>query len=141
MLEGLIPEEEYQVKDALPQSPSVTPPPEPILEDPELDFEIKFEQEEAPVALSPTWTLYLKRLYLFSLVWSVGALLERDDRTALDAFLRRQFPDLAYPENAADIEENTVFDYVVGPTGRWTSSSFWTITIKLVFMEFFKTIF
>jgi dynein heavy chain len=66
---------------------------------------------------------YYSRLYVFVLMWSVGAFLEHDDRAKMEEFLR-EHPTIRLdlppkPQNA----DSTMFDYMVessGPdTGRW----------------------
>ena len=58
----------------------------------------------------------LARLYVFALMWSVGALLELFDRKKLEEFLvEKKLLDLP-PVKA----EETIFEYVVNiETGRW----------------------
>ena len=60
--------------------------------------------------------LQLERLYVFSIVWSIGAFLEIDDRIKLDAFLMTHFSHLALPPKDPE-SEDTVFDFVVGTDG------------------------
>ena len=121
LLEGLIPEEEYQNANRdkeRSQSPTNSMPEIPLDDNELLDFDAKVETEAANTTLSATWTLHLRRLYIFSLVWSVGALLERPDRKRLDDFIREQFPDLPVPARTYGTEEDTLFDYVVNPVGN-----------------------
>ncbi|XP_065523675.1 dynein axonemal heavy chain 5 [Lathamus discolor] len=62
---------------------------------------------------------YLERLYIFSLMWSVGALLELEDRCKMEHWLRKHATiklDLPYiPEGS----EDTMFDYYVASDGKW----------------------
>nr|XP_009683066.1 PREDICTED: dynein heavy chain 5, axonemal [Struthio camelus australis] len=62
---------------------------------------------------------YLERLYIFSLMWSVGALLELEDRCKMEHWLRNHVTiklDLpCIPEGS----EDTVFDYYVASDGKW----------------------
>lgn len=62
--------------------------------------------------------LQLERLYVFSVVWSIGAFLEIEDRIKLDAFLTMHFSHLALPPKEPD-SEDTVFDFVVGSDGDY----------------------
>uniref|UniRef100_A0A8D1M5E9 AAA+ ATPase domain-containing protein n=1 Tax=Sus scrofa TaxID=9823 RepID=A0A8D1M5E9_PIG len=61
---------------------------------------------------------HLGKLYVFSLMWSVGAVLELDGRRRLEHWLRSQemlaldLPPLAGPDD-------TMFDYYVTPDGKW----------------------
>uniref|UniRef100_G1N2L4 Dynein axonemal heavy chain 5 n=1 Tax=Meleagris gallopavo TaxID=9103 RepID=G1N2L4_MELGA len=62
---------------------------------------------------------YLERLYIFSLMWSIGALLELEDRCKMEHWLRNCATiklDLPYiPEGS----EDTMFDYYVASDGNW----------------------
>nr|XP_021143896.1 dynein heavy chain 5, axonemal [Columba livia] len=62
---------------------------------------------------------YLERLYIFSLMWSVGALLELEDRCKMEHWLRKHATiklDLpCIPEGS----EDTMFDYYVASDGNW----------------------
>ena len=58
---------------------------------------------------------HLERLYIFALMWSVGALLELDDRAKMEAFLAQQ-GGLDLPPVAAT---ETMFEYVVDEEGAW----------------------
>ena len=66
---------------------------------------------------------HVERLYVFAIMWSVGALLELDDRSRLQDYILNN-PDgslrLDTPPVAVDSEE-TMFDYFVhDKTGAWT---------------------
>lgn len=70
------------------------------------------EHQQQSVSLSPD---HLEKLYIFALMWSVGALLELDDRAKMEAFLVEQ-DNLALPP----IQENeTIFEYLVDEQGQW----------------------
>uniref|UniRef100_A0A665UP68 Dynein, axonemal, heavy chain 5 n=1 Tax=Echeneis naucrates TaxID=173247 RepID=A0A665UP68_ECHNA len=62
---------------------------------------------------------YLERLYVFALMWSIGALLELDDRRKMDIWLRGNdsihlnLPDIPHGS------EDTMFDYYVTADGHW----------------------
>ncbi|XP_042662867.1 dynein axonemal heavy chain 5 isoform X2 [Tyto alba] len=62
---------------------------------------------------------YLERLYIFSLMWSIGALLELEDRCKMEHWLRNHTTikiDLpCIPEGS----EDTMFDYYVSSDGKW----------------------
>lgn len=60
--------------------------------------------------------LHLKRYYLMGLMWSIGALLELDDRNKLEGFLRENSR-LDLPECGDSTA--TIFDYYVDKTGKW----------------------
>ncbi|XP_046703899.1 dynein axonemal heavy chain 5-like [Silurus meridionalis] len=61
---------------------------------------------------------HMERLYVFALMWSVGALLELDDRRKMESWLRRHdsirldLPDASH-------HEDTMFDYHVTSDGQW----------------------
>ncbi|CAL8073408.1 unnamed protein product [Calicophoron daubneyi] len=62
---------------------------------------------------------HLERLYIFSLMWSIGALLEGDDRAKLENFLRTdENIHLDLPTIPSD-SKDTAFDYLVSETGQW----------------------
>ncbi|XP_071325116.1 dynein axonemal heavy chain 5 isoform X1 [Trachinotus anak] len=64
-------------------------------------------------------TEHLERLYVFALMWSIGALLELDDRRKMDIWLRgndsihMNLPDIPHDS------EDTMFDYHVTADGQW----------------------
>uniref|UniRef100_A0A8B9IM28 Dynein axonemal heavy chain 5 n=1 Tax=Anser cygnoides TaxID=8845 RepID=A0A8B9IM28_ANSCY len=62
---------------------------------------------------------HLERLYIFSLMWCVGALLELEDRCKMEHWLRNHATiklDLpCIPEGS----EDTIFDYYVASDGNW----------------------
>ncbi|XP_038626369.1 dynein heavy chain 5, axonemal [Tachyglossus aculeatus] len=61
---------------------------------------------------------HLERLYIFSLMWSVGALVELDDRHKMEHWLRsHETLKLDLPQPAGN--EETMFDYYVTSDGKW----------------------
>eukprot|EP01135_Chromosphaera_perkinsii_P010177 Nk52_evm43s2039 gene=Nk52_evmTU43s2039 len=65
--------------------------------------------------LSPN---HIKKLYFFALMWSVGALLETEDRLKFQEHARSQGDKLDLPAIPAD-SEDTIYDFVVSDTGEW----------------------
>ena len=63
-------------------------------------------------------TAHLGRLFVFAIMWSIGALLELEDRAKLEAFMRQDAPQLDYPPVDASIGD-TIFEYVVNEQGEW----------------------
>ncbi|XP_063230049.1 dynein axonemal heavy chain 8-like [Bacillus rossius redtenbacheri] len=67
----------------------------------------------APTVLSDE---HLHRLFLFSLMWSLGALLELDDREKWQNFVLNHKSQLDWPKIA---ENESIFDYMVNKEGEW----------------------
>ncbi|EDV25010.1 uncharacterized protein TRIADDRAFT_56504 [Trichoplax adhaerens] len=59
---------------------------------------------------------YLDRLFIFALMWSLGALIELDDRRKLQDFLINR-----NVQNLPDLQssEDTIFEYLVNEKGEW----------------------
>lgn len=64
------------------------------------------------------WTeKQLERLFIFSVMWSLGAILELDDRAKLEEYALTHPSKLDWPKCQ---ENETVFEYVVNPeSGKW----------------------
>lgn len=64
------------------------------------------------------WTdKQLERLFLFSMMWSLGALLELNDREKMEEFILAHPSKLDWPKCR---ENETIFEYLVAPeNGRW----------------------
>ncbi|KAL3284029.1 hypothetical protein HHI36_018199 [Cryptolaemus montrouzieri] len=64
------------------------------------------------------WTeKQLERLFLFSLMWSLGALLELEDRSKLETFVVTHPSKMDWPKIGPN---ETIFEYLVNPdNGRW----------------------
>ena len=60
---------------------------------------------------------YLERLYIFSLMWSVGATLELGDRAKMEAFLREK-SDLDLPVCETGTGD-TIYEFFVNDQGNW----------------------
>ena len=59
---------------------------------------------------------HLERLYVFCLMWSLGALLELDDRAKMEQFVRENF-DLDLPVVNEQSNE-TMFEFLVNDNGK-----------------------
>lgn len=81
----------------------------------------------------PVTAEYLKRLYVFALVWSIGALLETPDRLKYNGYLRENFDTLDLPTSDRYLDA-TVFDFYVTDKGVWDT---WTsIVTNYVYPEY-----
>lgn len=98
LLEGLVP-------------PEVSPE-EQEKEKENLDDEIV---EKKSIPMTPD---HLRRLFVFALVWGIGALLEKDDRLKYSEYLRSNFQSLDLPFMEKKPEAN-VFDFFVNDKGKW----------------------
>ncbi|KAJ1563094.1 Dynein heavy chain 5, axonemal [Cladochytrium tenue] len=61
---------------------------------------------------------HLERLYVFAMFWSLGALLELDERKKLQSFMLEKAPDLKYPP-IDPASQDTFYEYLVSETGQW----------------------
>nr|XP_033322692.1 dynein heavy chain 5, axonemal isoform X1 [Megalopta genalis] len=93
LLEGLVPAETVEEKD-------------------EEDEETEEEKRQ------PMTADHLKRFYVFTLVWSIGALLETPDREKYDSYLRGNFESLDLPVSEK-YSNAKVFDFFVTEKGKW----------------------
>ena len=59
---------------------------------------------------------HLERLYIFCVMWSVGALLELDDRAKMEEFSRTNF-ELDLPP-IAEGSQDTIFEFLVSEGGN-----------------------
>ncbi|XP_046400520.1 dynein axonemal heavy chain 8 [Ischnura elegans] len=59
---------------------------------------------------------HLERLFLFVLMWSLGAVLELDGRVKLEEFIRTHPSKLDWPKVKQD---EAIFEYMVGSGGQW----------------------
>ena len=60
---------------------------------------------------------YLERVYIFSLMWSIGALLELKDRAKMETWLREN-TELALPSCESG-SGDTIFEFLVNKEGEW----------------------
>ncbi|XP_072911453.1 dynein axonemal heavy chain 8-like [Hemitrygon akajei] len=68
--------------------------------------------------------VHLERIFVFGLMWSVGALLEGESRIKLEKFLRSHNSKLDLPIIPADANE-TIFEYLVNQKGEWENWKIW----------------
>ncbi|KAK0132521.1 Dynein heavy chain 8, axonemal [Merluccius polli] len=61
-------------------------------------------------------SMHLQRLFLFCLMWSLGALLELEDRDKLEAFIKEHSSKMDVPNTGP---EETMFEYMVNSHGEW----------------------
>ncbi|CAH1796663.1 unnamed protein product [Owenia fusiformis] len=60
--------------------------------------------------------IHLQRLFVFALMWSLGALMELDDRAAMEKYMKEHESKLDLPPTK---EDETIFEYVVDEHGEW----------------------
>ncbi|XP_056424627.1 dynein axonemal heavy chain 8 isoform X2 [Hyla sarda] len=61
---------------------------------------------------------HLHRLFVFALMWSLGALLELDSRERLEAFLKNHESKLDLPEGDTGARQS-MFEFLVNENGQW----------------------
>ncbi|XP_034335195.2 dynein axonemal heavy chain 5 isoform X1 [Magallana gigas] len=59
---------------------------------------------------------HLQRIIIFAHMWSLGALLELEDRKKLEDWMKENVSNLPLPPASGD---DTIFEYMVGETGDW----------------------
>ncbi|KAJ8672889.1 hypothetical protein QAD02_004150 [Eretmocerus hayati] len=102
LLEGLVPPEETQEET-----------------DVSKDIEDDLEEKNKHVPMTAD---HLRKIYIFAMVWSIGALLEKSDRLKYDNYLRSNFESFGLP--SLEKKPNaTIFDFYVDNRGQWDS---WT---------------
>ena len=60
---------------------------------------------------------HLERLYIFSLMWSIGALLELEERSKMEEWMRKN-TELELPQYQPD-SGDTIFEFLVDKKGEW----------------------
>ncbi|XP_063235253.1 dynein axonemal heavy chain 5 [Bacillus rossius redtenbacheri] len=110
LLEGLVPPQSAELEEALQADD------QPDEADQDEDGEGEGDEEElAARLLSPE---HLHKLYVFAMIWSMGAFLDLGDRARFDAFLGDKLGALDLPPTRS-APGSLVFDYVVSQRGRW----------------------
>jgi dynein heavy chain len=61
---------------------------------------------------------HLEKLFIFSVMWSLGALLELEDRAKMEEFMVKHECDLNFPPTN---EDETIFEYLVNENGNMFS--------------------
>ncbi|VDP25886.1 unnamed protein product, partial [Schistosoma mattheei] len=78
----------------------------------------KLSLKLCPHAIDITFK-YMERIYIFALMWSIGAFLEGDDRAKFEAYLRKhETVKFDLPEISTE-SHSTIFDYLVNDLGEW----------------------
>ncbi|CAH1099757.1 unnamed protein product [Psylliodes chrysocephalus] len=86
------------------------------------DLEDEIVEEVEKVEEDKVFTSeHLAKLYVFALVWGMGAYLETEDRLKYDLFFREELSFLDLPVNDKKHLDATLFDYVVNLEGEWVS--------------------
>ncbi|XP_057658943.1 dynein axonemal heavy chain 5 [Diorhabda carinulata] len=108
LLEGLIPKQQTVEEDISAAKSDAGDLEDEIIEDNEKIEENRIFTSE-----------HLSKLYVFALVWSMGAFLETEDRIKYDVFIKEELGFLDLPINDRKNQDATVFDYVVNIDGEW----------------------
>ncbi|XP_076055179.1 LOW QUALITY PROTEIN: dynein axonemal heavy chain 5-like [Oratosquilla oratoria] len=82
------------------------------------NLDIDPDSEEMPKREAPI-NEHIERLFIFALMWSVGALLEQPDRDKLETYLRQQHPTLSLPPTKPGQTHRSMFEYMVDECGYW----------------------
>ncbi|KNE55648.1 hypothetical protein AMAG_01535 [Allomyces macrogynus ATCC 38327] len=61
---------------------------------------------------------FLEKLYVFSMFWSLGSLLELDERKKLQTYLLEHYPNMSYPPLDPS-SQDTFFEFFVNEQGQW----------------------
>jgi dynein heavy chain len=62
--------------------------------------------------------VHLERLFIFAVMWSIGSLLELDERKKLQVYMFENCKDLKFPPiDASSLD--TIFEYYVNDNGEW----------------------
>ncbi|XP_017781875.1 PREDICTED: dynein heavy chain 5, axonemal [Nicrophorus vespilloides] len=104
LLEGLVPLQHEETKDENAENSEHG--------DIDEDIEEDVEKEEVQTFTSQ----HIAKLYVFSLIWGIGAFLDNNDRMKLDEFFKESLRELQLP--TVD-NKYTIFDYVVDANGEW----------------------
>lgn len=123
LLEGLIPIQDENLEDS---SASKS-------DQGDLDDDLLTEETEKVEENKPMTPEHLAKIYVFALVWSMGAFLETADRIKYDLFLKKSLCFLDLPQNDRRNQDATVFDYVVNSDGEWVLWS--TMVTNYVYPE------
>lgn len=59
---------------------------------------------------------HLERFFIFAVMWSLGAVLELDDRAKLEQYAVKSSGKMDWPKCG---EGESIFEYVVGDNGKW----------------------
>lgn len=77
---------------------------------------------------------HVQKLFIFSLMWSFGNLLELDGRVKLQDFMIRHPSKLIYPKLSGDW---TIFEFLVDSSGMIFSESIFVLFLTLVILAEF----
>lgn len=82
----------------------------------DLDDDEEKEKAEEIILFTPE---HLHKVYVFTLVWGFGSLLETNDRVRFDSYLKQNFGEmLELPKHPAG-KASIAFDFYVKPPGKW----------------------
>ncbi|GLH09312.1 Dynein heavy chain 5, axonemal [Gryllus bimaculatus] len=58
-------------------------------------------------------------MYVFALVWGLGAFLDLADRQRFDEYMRERLPKLQLPQAKPGTQETSIFDFAINKKGAW----------------------
>ncbi|XP_068204591.1 dynein axonemal heavy chain 5-like [Palaemon carinicauda] len=75
------------------------------------------DAEEARILRAPV-SDHIERIFVFTMLWSLGAFLELDDRAKLEEYIRTEHPTLDLPDGSC-CETSSLFDFTIDENGFW----------------------
>nr|XP_013189103.1 unnamed protein product [Amyelois transitella] len=106
LLEGLVPPQVIEPEDPS-ASKSVNG---------DIDDEEEKENKEEIVLFTPE---HLHKIYVFTLFWGFGSLLETNDRARLDTYIKKNFSKILDMPKHPNNKPSTAFDFYVKHPGKW----------------------
>jgi dynein heavy chain len=111
LMDGLVPVQSAELEDVEGTAPSE--------KEAELDEEGCEDGQDRPSTVPRRLSAHhLHRLYVFSLVWSMGAFLDIGDRKKFSSFLHEKLASVLDLPASNELPDATVFDFMVSQQGK-----------------------